>query len=85
MKARCWSIAIGADSRRLVTGSMDKTARLWDLTAQEPAVSPVILNGHEGELTDIAITPDGRWWSPEVSTRRPVSGTWQRPIHGGDQ
>ena len=39
------TLAISADSRWLVTGSEDKTARLWDLRANDPAANPVVLRG----------------------------------------
>ena len=41
-------MAISPDNRWLVTGSYDKTARLWDLSAKDPAANPVVLRGHEG-------------------------------------
>ena len=41
------AVAISPDNRWLVTGSDDKTARLWDLSAKDPAANPVVLRGHE--------------------------------------
>ena len=39
-------------SARITAGlspeAMDKTARLWDLSAKDPAANPVVLRGHEG-------------------------------------
>ena len=43
------------------TGSVDKTARLWDLGAKDPAASPVVLRGHDGSVSEVAISPDNRW------------------------
>jgi WD40 repeat protein len=55
-------VAISPDSRWLVTaGSADNTARLWDLSAKDPAANPVVLRGHEGPVTAVAISPDNRW------------------------
>jgi WD40 repeat protein len=54
-------VAISPDNRWLVTGSEDKTARLWDLSSKDPAASPVVLRGHEGEVYAVAISPDNRW------------------------
>ena len=42
------TVAISPDNRWVVTGSEDKTARLWDLSAKDPAANPVVLRGHEG-------------------------------------
>jgi WD40 repeat protein len=55
------AVAISADSRWLVTGSEDKTARLWDLSAKDPAVNPMVLQGREDRVTAVAISPDSRW------------------------
>jgi WD40 repeat protein len=43
------------DGRRIVTGSLDKTARIWDAaTAKEIAA----LRGHDGGVTSVAVTVD---------------------------
>ena len=39
----------------------DKTARLWDLKAADPAAQPVVLKGHEGSVIAVAFSPDNRW------------------------
>jgi WD40 repeat protein len=44
-----------------VTGSGDKTARLWDLTAKDPAAAPIVLRGHDRVITAVALSPDNRW------------------------
>jgi len=54
-------VAISPDNRWVVTGSDDKTARLWDLSAKDPAANPVVLRGHEGPVYAVAISPDNRW------------------------
>jgi WD40 repeat protein len=51
-----YAVAISPDNRWVVTGSADKTARLWDLSAK-----PVVLRGHDGPLYAVAISPDNRW------------------------
>jgi hypothetical protein len=53
--------AISPDYHWLVTGSTDHTARLWDLTAQDPTAHPTILHGHEDRVTAVAISPDNHW------------------------
>jgi WD40 repeat protein len=54
-------LAISPDGRWLVTGSFDKTARRWDLAAEDPSKSSVALRGHQGPVSHLAISPDGRW------------------------
>jgi hypothetical protein len=55
------ALAISPDNHWLVTGSEDHTARLWDLRAKDPAASPAVLRGHEGEVYAVAISPDNHW------------------------
>ena len=52
------AVAISPNNRWVVTGSYDKTARLWDLRAKDPAASPVILRGHAGGVTAVAISEE---------------------------
>jgi WD40 repeat protein len=46
---------------------LDNTARLWDLSAKDPAANPVVLRGHEGPVDAVAISLDNRWL---------VTGSW---------
>ena len=70
-------MAISPDNHWLVTGSDDKTARLWDLSANNPAADPLVLRGHEGRVTGVAISPDSRWLVTGSDDRRRGSGIWE--------
>ena len=39
----------------------DRTARLWDLTADDPSRASVVLRGHDDDLTSLAVSANGRW------------------------
>src|SRR5689334_9640616 len=53
--------AVSADSRWLLTGSDDKSARLWDLTAPDPAARPIVLPDLGGSVFAVAFSPDQHW------------------------
>jgi WD40 repeat protein len=53
------SMAFSPDGWWLVTGSLDHTARLWDLA--DPTADPVVLSGHAHEIRAVTISPDGQW------------------------
>ena len=61
------AVAISPDNRWLVTGSedltgsKDDTARLWDLSAKDPATTPIVLSGHHWAVSTVMISPDNRW------------------------
>jgi WD40 repeat protein len=67
--AMIWRIGIDAGNRWLVTGSDDKTVRVWDLSfrsreGQREArlvrtLRPPIGAGNEGKIFSVAIAPDG--------------------------
>jgi len=50
-------VAITADGRRAVSGSYDKTLRVWDLEAGKCIAT---LEGHTHEVNGVAISADGR-------------------------
>lgn len=47
--------ALSPDSKRVVTGSFDKTLRIWGVDGKEEAV----LKGHTGEIRSVVFSPDG--------------------------
>lgn len=51
------SVAFSPDGRLLLSGSSDKTVRLWDARRGECLA---VLGGHEGEVLSVAFSPDGR-------------------------
>jgi WD40 repeat protein len=51
------SLAFSADGSRLLTGSRDRTARLWRMPSGEQEGPPL---SHEGAVARAAISPDGR-------------------------
>jgi len=53
-----YSVAFSPDGKRVVTGSDDHTARVWDLSGATPAA--IVLEGHRGRVRSVAITPDGK-------------------------
>ena len=51
------SLDLTSDSKYLVSGSWDKTARIWDLNTFK---TTVILKGHEKDILSVKFTADGR-------------------------
>ena len=50
------SVAFSPDGTRIVTGSHDKTVRLWDAASGELLAT---LKGHDDALLSVAFSPDG--------------------------
>jgi WD40 repeat protein/serine/threonine protein kinase len=54
-----WAVAVTRDGKRLITGSDDGTARIWDWnSAQSGHWLP--LTGHKDSVNAVAVTPDGK-------------------------
>jgi WD40 repeat protein len=49
-------VALAPDSRRVVSGSYDKTLRVWDLESGQTLRTR---QGHTKSVTAVALTPDG--------------------------
>jgi WD40 repeat protein/serine/threonine protein kinase len=62
------SVALTTDSLYAISGSRDKTLRMWDL---ETGRSISTMEGHTAQVTSVAITPDGRY---------AVSGSWDNTL-----
>lgn len=60
--AMIWHISIDAENRYIVTGSDDKTVRVWELSTGRlmKTLRPPVGEGNEGKLFAVAISPDGR-------------------------
>ena len=59
--AALWEADVDAESRYLVTGSNDKTVRVWNLSSYKliRTLRPPIGQGVEGRIRAVAISPDG--------------------------
>jgi len=52
-----YALAISPDGRHVVTGSADRTARIWDI---QKGVQERELAGHASAVNGVAISPDGK-------------------------
>ena len=55
------AVAFSPNSRWIVTGSLDKTAVLYNLQQDDPTNDPIRLTGHTQAITGLAFSPDGKW------------------------
>ena len=51
------AVAFSPDGRTVLTGSEDKTARLWDAVTSQP-IGPTLV--HQGPVVAVAFSPDGK-------------------------
>lgn len=51
------AISFTADGKRILTGSQDRTARLWDA---EKGTELITLKGHTHVVNDAQFSPDGK-------------------------
>jgi WD40 repeat protein len=52
------SVAFSPDGKQIVSGSNDKTVRLWDATTGQPIEQP--FTGHTYAVNSVAFSPDGK-------------------------
>ena len=55
-ESRTLRLAFSSDSKKLISGSRDTTAIIWDVASRTPLVH---LNGHRKELLAVGFSPDG--------------------------
>ena len=51
------SLALSGDGKRLFSGSVDKTIKVWDLEAGKESLT---LRGHTAYVTSLALSGDGK-------------------------
>ncbi|MGZ8939028.1 MAG: WD40 repeat domain-containing serine/threonine protein kinase, partial [Limisphaerales bacterium] len=66
------AVAYSPDGRRIVTGSADKTARVWDAETGQESFP---LEGHTASVRSVAFSRDGQ---------RIVTGSWDRTVRVWD-
>ena len=62
------SVAIAPDGRTALSGSVDKTLKLWDLASGKELRT---FTGHSDVVSSVAIAPDGR---------TALSGSWDKTL-----
>lgn len=64
-RVRC--VTVSADRTRIVTGSRDKTIRLWDAESAEPLGRPFV--GHTSVVLSVAVSANipGLLWDTQFS------------------
>jgi len=55
-----YAIAISPDGKLLLTGSFDRTVRLWDLATGKEIKTYGGPNGHQNQVLSVAFAPDGQ-------------------------
>jgi hypothetical protein len=50
--------AFSPDGRRIITGSRDQTARIWEAASGQELLR---LHGHTAPISSVAFSPDGQW------------------------
>jgi WD40 repeat protein len=72
------SAAFSPDGTRVVTASLDKTARVWDAATGEPVISPL---AHQAEVMSAVFSPDGT--RVVTASRDNTARVWDLPLDDG--
>ncbi|KIM71122.1 hypothetical protein PILCRDRAFT_17357 [Piloderma croceum F 1598] len=65
---------VSVDGHRVVSGSIDKSIRVWNTITGDEVMPP--LRGHEDYVESVTFSPDGTMLSRFHHGRRIVSGSW---------
>ncbi|UCH95665.1 MAG: DUF4365 domain-containing protein [Candidatus Aminicenantes bacterium] len=63
-----YALAVTSDGKQLVSGSWDKTLKVWNLESGQCIAT---FKGHKGHVTGVSVTPDGK---------RLVSGSYDKTL-----
>lgn len=70
--------SLAVDGDFLATASDDETARIWDLSEENPTQSQLVLRGHSATVYSVAFSPDGQWIVTAGGDR--IVRLWDRDI-----
>ncbi len=60
-KDSVYSVAFSPDGKYLVSGSLDKTLKIWELNSNKPSTVKSTLKGHKDFVLSVAFSPNGKW------------------------
>jgi uncharacterized protein YjbI with pentapeptide repeats len=59
-RAPIFALAVSSDGTKLVSGSKDKTVKIWDIKQRKPIKTLGVLDGHRGAIRSLVIADGGR-------------------------